>query len=314
MSVRRLNSRLNEMLREIKGANSKEKLEGLTAEVNEVLYSAILSHPDKVNAIGIEINADVNRDDYRIPNFGRRGMWRRYIEKVTGKMPNGTVHFTFNANLPFQFGAEGHHGSGHRAAGFASFQKMLFETHKSVDEHPATFKIDLAHGQWPANNLVHFTPDELTSIKLIQISDDELSPVLTSDLGQLANQRPALWHYLNFRGANKSPISATGLPHEDRQLLDTVKKIAEMDESGLKLRISNGKLSGFAILDEEKDPVVYEFTGFKLPKNAHQTHKIIAAAYAINSYNPRASIKRYQGNSIITRLKKIRPRKEFTSV
>lgn len=210
-SIEQLNQTLEEKLAELKGATDQDAARNIAVQLNAILYSAIAEHPAEVDAVEIQLRADVSRDhieELATPNS--RGVFREYLKLLqhAAELP-GVASSTFREHLPY-----------HRNPRLSNMQSPVDTTQFNYQNQ---FTIDLTggYGNLSFSQLIDFLPSEIISIKLV---DADESGGFRPHLGRVNNKLQivpspsALEHYLYSLGFT-SYNDGLLLPHPDLRLL-----------------------------------------------------------------------------------------------
>lgn len=290
-------------------------------ELNEILYGIIGNHAPQINAVQIQINADVDRAR-GLPKSGGEGNryeWKDYVQLVVGdRNLGGKVPFLFTAHLPFEF-TTGTHGSGERAAMGASIENILFEI-GAPGKALVNMRLCISEGYSRPTTECYFLSEEVESVKLTQITDQTFSQVYRMAGCALEPSPSAVDHYLFFKGfAGCRTPGSIHIPESKwkSNMADLLKNIRIPNGSTGLLNESEGLLSGFAVVRVGEEFVLYEFDKVNLPNDLtakyfdENTLAYVAYAIDLHSRNPQKSIKVYKGDEIITRLHECKTDREF---
>jgi len=317
-SVEELNGVLERGIQTLKTEKRRKALEKASEEMNTILYEAIEKYPNEANAVSIPTKIYFNED-------GSRYGLRSFLESVIGSQKlSGSISFEFVKHLPYVF-TTGTHGSGERMAGFSSCPNLSLETDLE-DGSPAGLRLDLADGNYIGQENVFLPASEIQSISLERVADEKFTPRgrRVSRNWEFKENYSGAAHYIYYMGfcgllLNKEDVPEMGLRDE---VVATVRNVLVPDFSSRLFspahQISeNGYFSGFAVDDNSKEPVLYEFENAPVPKellndSAGRMAEILSAyTIAKHKAEPQTGVKTYNGDSIIARLSQIESKRIF---
>jgi hypothetical protein len=325
ITVSEANSILDEKLQEFKIEKDLGKVRNTAKSINDILYGAIIHFPTEVNAVKIVTSIEIERNYEELlassgESFGRLKLetfLKLYLN--TEKIPE-LVKFDFIKHLPYQFTTDTH-GSGQRAAGWASLQNMAALTGSC--SFPAYFMIDTADGNIATSEKACFFSDEIKAIQLVKVNDDEFSRNMRYKEEQIELQKTdsAALHYIKFRGFFREGVNERYIQRNKwkQDILKIINQVWISDKNELfqtKDEFFNHSFSGFAVYTNNLSPTLYEFSDVKIPRAFRgilDYKKTILMTYGIvkNNKNAQANIKMYSGDEIINRLFNIESKRKF---
>ena len=332
MTPKETNSSLEENLRTLQKAGTRgdrDELDTIAGEMNAILCQAIEQYPTEVNAVRIPALISIGRKDDRLPHHGTifsgRAVLNDFLCTVseTEKL-SGVVEFEFVKHLPYTF-TTGSHGSKERDAMTASCRNIAVET-TGRENTLAYFEIAMRDNQALMEECIYLFPDEIQSIKLEQVSDNEFTPCIqkTNSKYELTAPLSSAGHYLYFKGFEGYMISSDHIPNIKRRddIAKLLKYVILPDRTtGLfrieERRIQTSYFSGFAADISGNEPVLYEFDSVPIPRGLRNNEipgrGLMLAANAIIQHRkkPQSNIQTYTGNKIIGKLADLGDKRKF---
>jgi hypothetical protein len=324
------NKILEEGLTILKTATRPNIIERTTEEMNCALYGAIEQFPTEVNAVVIPVSIDIatieeglpEDFDYKVARYQLKDFLKYYpgARKVDDR-----VEVEFVKHLPYEFTTH-RHGSGERNAFAASCSNIAFETGIYPEIVPDYLQLDLAEGGIFERYYVYVFPDEIKSISLMNVSDDNFTNnSRKSGLRLTFRKSPSsATHYLGYSGFTPHYISAERIPPMEfrEEIANKVMSITIPETSARSIRLEwdgwgdKDYISGFAVDQSGSGPVLYEFEWQEVPQLPNDPRSemgvaLVAYAIAKHQQSPQENIQTYWGDEILDRLSQIKTERKF---